>query len=123
MILDERKSRVLLNPNVCLIMLDDEESSLKWCEWWLDDGQENFFLAFEEGGDLEHRMIFKVLLLLISWEEKSKVLLVPKIVFDLGDETEGRRLETVFKPRKDLVDGLNEDGRSSLRWVANLEEE
>ena len=31
-ILDEGKSRVLLNPNVSSLKLDDEETSLKWCE-------------------------------------------------------------------------------------------
>ena len=123
MILDEGKSRVLLNPKISSLKLDDGESSLKWCEWWFDEGKEKVSLVFEEGRGWEDRMISNIFLLLISWEEKSKVLLVPKIVFDLGDETEGRRLETVFKPRKDLVDGLNADGRSSLILLRNLEEE
>ena len=33
MILDEGKSRVLLNPKISSLKLDDEESSFKWCEW------------------------------------------------------------------------------------------
>ena len=65
MILDEGKYRVLLDPKIYLVNLDDEESSLKRFEWWLDDGQENFFLAFEEGGGLEDRMISKGFLLMI----------------------------------------------------------
>ena len=73
MILDEDKSRVLLNPKISSLKLDDEESSLKRREWMLDDGQENFYLDFEEGRDLEDRMISKFFLLMISWEEKSKV--------------------------------------------------
>ena len=100
MILDEGKSRVLLNPKISSLKLDDGESSLKWCEWWLGDGKENFFLAFEEGGGLEDRMISNVFLLLISWEEKSKVLLGPEILFELGNEIEGRWLEPVFKLAK-----------------------
>ena len=32
-------------------------------------------------------------------------------------------METVFKVGKDLVDGLNADSRSYLRWLRNLEEE
>ena len=32
-ILDEGKSRVLLNPKISLLKLDDGESSFKWCEW------------------------------------------------------------------------------------------
>ena len=45
-------------------------------------GKENIFLVFEIGGGLEDRMISKVFLLIISWEEKSKVLLSPEIFFD-----------------------------------------
>ena len=57
----------------------------------MDDGQENVFLAFEEGRGLEHRMISKVFLLLISLEENSKVLLGPEIFFDgLEDKIESR---------------------------------
>ena len=66
MILDEGKSRVLLDPNVSFVKLDDEESSLKWFESWLGDVQENIFLVFKEGTDLEDRMIFEVFLLVIS---------------------------------------------------------
>ena len=33
MILDEGKSRVLLNPKISSLKLDDGESSFKWCEW------------------------------------------------------------------------------------------
>ena len=62
-------------------------------------------------------------MLLISWEEKSKVLLGPKIFFELGDEIEGRRLEPVFKADEDLLGGLNAHSRSSLRCLVNLEEE
>ena len=103
MILDEGKSRVLLNPKISSLKLDDEEPSLKWCEWWLDDKQENVFLVFEEGRCLEDRIVSKVFLLLISWEEKSKLLLGLKIFFELGDELEVRRLDPVFKTGKDLV--------------------
>ena len=85
-ILDEGKSRALLNPKISSLKLDDEESSLKLCERWLDDDQEIFFLAFEEGRVLERMMASKVFLLLISWEEKSKVLLGPEIFFDGLDD-------------------------------------
>ena len=81
----------------------------------MDDGQENFFLALEEGRDLENRMISNVFLLLISWEEKSMVLLGPKIFFELGDALEGSWLEPEFKEGKDLVGRLNVDGKSSSR--------
>ena len=74
------------------------------------------FSVFKSGGDLEDRMRFEVLLLMILWEEKSKVLLGPDIFFELGDEIEGRWLEPVFKSGEDLVGGLNTDGRSFLRW-------
>ena len=47
----------------------------------------------------------------------------PKIFFELGNEIEGRRLDPVFKTGKDLVGGINVHGRSSLRWLVNLEEE
>ena len=33
MILDKGKSRVLLNPKISSLKLDDGESSFKWCEW------------------------------------------------------------------------------------------
>ena len=69
------------------------------------------------------KIISNVFLLLISWEEKSKVMLGPKILSELGDEIEGSWLELVFKVGKDLVGGINADGRSSLRWWVNLEEE
>ena len=122
MILDESKSRILLNPKISSLKLDDRESSLKWCEWWLDD-EKNIFLAFEEGRGLEERIISNVFLLLISWEDKSKVLLGPKVYFELGDESEDSWLEPVFKDGKDLAGGLNADGRSSSRWLRKLEEE
>ena len=32
---------------------DDEESSFKWCEWWLGNWRERVFLVFEIGGGLE----------------------------------------------------------------------
>ena len=86
-------------------------------------GKENVFLVFEEGRGLEDMMVSKVFLLLISREEKSKTLLGPNIFFESCDEIEGRWLEPVFKVEKYLVGGLNEDGRSSLRWLRNLEEE
>ena len=90
MILDEEKSRVLLNAKISSLKLNDVESSLKWCEWWFDDGKENVFLDFEKGGGLEDRMISNGFLLLISWEDKSNVLLGPNIFFELGDELKGR---------------------------------
>ena len=89
----------------------------------MDDGQENCFLAFEEGGCLEAIMISNVFLLLISWEEKPKFLLGPKIYFELGDKLEGIWLEPVFKVWNDLVVGLNAGGMPSSRWLRNLEEE
>ena len=55
-VLDERKSRVLLNTNVSLVNADDEEQSFKWCERWLGDGREQFYLVFEIGESLEDRM-------------------------------------------------------------------
>ena len=83
--LDERKSRVLLNPNISLVKLHDEESSLGQVEWCWSDGQENFSLVFKLGGGLEGRMIFEFFFLVISQEEKSKVLMDPEIFFnDLG---------------------------------------
>ena len=33
MILDEGKSRVLLDSKISSLKLDDGESSFKWCEW------------------------------------------------------------------------------------------
>ena len=76
----------MLDPNISLVKLDDEESSLKWCEWWLGYGQENVSLVFEIGGGFKDRMLFKVFLLSISWEDKSKVLLHPDVFFnDSGD--------------------------------------
>ena len=55
---------------------------MKQGEWWLGDGQENKSLVFKVGGDLEDRTIFEVFLLMISWEEKSKVLLGNEIFFN-----------------------------------------
>ena len=60
---------------------------------------------------------------MISWEEKSKMLLGPEIFFELEVEIEGKRLEPVFKSGEDLVGGINADGGSYLRWLVNLEEE
>ena len=51
------------------------------------------------------------------------MLLGPKTFFELCDELDGSWLEPLFKVGKDLVGGLNADGRSSLRWLRNLEEE
>ena len=65
MILDGGKYRVLLDPKISLMKLDDEESSVKWREWWLGDGQENVSLAFDVGGGFEDRIIFEVFLLTI----------------------------------------------------------
>ena len=57
-------------------------------------------------------------------EGESRVLLDPSVsLVELDDEIEGRWLEPVFKEDEDLTDRLNEDSRSSLRWLANLEEE
>ena len=51
-------------------------------KWW----KENVFLVFKVGEGLEDRMIFEVFLLIISWEEKSKVLIDHEILFnDSGD--------------------------------------
>ena len=123
MILDDGKSRVLFNPKISSLKLDNEKSSLKWCEWQLNDGQENTFLAFEECGGLEEGVISNVFLLLISLEEKSKVLLGPKIFFELGHELEGKHLEEFLKEGKDLVGRINSDSRSSSKMLRNLEGE
>ena len=103
--------------------LDDEASSLKKGENWLNDGKANISLVFEVGRGLEDRIISKVFLLIMSWKCKSKVLLGPDIFFELEDEIEGKWLEPVFKVDEDSVGRLNADGGSSLRWLVNLEEE
>ena len=70
--MDEGKPKVLLDPKIYLVNLDDE--------------QETFSLVFETDGGFEEMNIFEVLLLTISLEEKSKVLLDPEIFFNgLGD--------------------------------------
>ena len=56
----------------------------------MDDGQENAFLAFEEGRSLEDRMLFDFFLTIVFWEDESKFLFGPNIFFELGDELEGR---------------------------------
>ena len=97
---------------------------MKQVEQWWSDGKENFSLVFEVGGGLENRMIFEVFLMITSWQEKSKVILGPSIFFDgLDNETKCRWLEPVLKSVQDLVGGLSADGMSSLRSLANLEEE
>ena len=88
--MDEGKFRVLMDPNISLVELDDEESDLKWCEWWLVDGKENEFLVFEVCRSSEDRMISEAFLLMISWEEKSKVFMGPKIFFN---ELDDRRIK------------------------------
>ena len=92
MILDEGESRDLLDTNVSLVKLDDEVSSLKRSEWRWSDGKENvlIFLFFKAGRGLEDRMISEVFLLIILWEDESKVLLGPNIFFKLSYEIEGR---------------------------------
>ena len=50
--------------------------------WWWSAEQENFFLVFKVCGGLDDRMIFEVFLLMISWEDKSKVFLDPDIFFN-----------------------------------------
>ena len=101
----------MLNPNIYSLKLDDEESSLKWYERWLDRGQENAFMSFEEGRGLEDRMISKVFFLLISWQDKSKVLLGPTILFELGDELECRLFSfMISKLRK----------RGMEKWMMNF---
>ena len=75
-----------MDLKISLVKSYDEESYLKQGELLRSDGQENVSLAFKVGRGLEDRMIFEVLLLMISWEEKSKVFLGPDIFFnDLGD--------------------------------------
>ena len=51
MILNEGKSRVLLDTKIFLVKLDDEESSLKWGDWWWSDEIEGRWLeaVFEVG--------------------------------------------------------------------------
>ena len=88
---------------------------MKWGEWWWSDEQENrLILVFESGRYLEDRMIYEVFLLMILWEYKSKVLLDPKIFFELSDEIEDRWLDPVFKVGEDLVGGINAGSMSSL---------
>ena len=72
--------------------LDDEESSLKWCKWWWSNGQENrlIFLVFKVYRGLEDKIISKVVLLMVLWEDKSKISLGPEIFLELEDE---RRME------------------------------
>ena len=70
MIFDEGKSRVLLDPKISLVKLDDEESSLKRCEWLLGDSQENLSLVFKVGRGLEGRMIFEVRRWFLNLEEQ-----------------------------------------------------
>ena len=126
MILDGGKSGGFLDPNVCLVKLDDVESSLKWGEWWWSEEQENIciFLVFQARGSLEDRMISEIFLLIILWEDKSKFLLGAKIFFnELVDEVEGRWLCPVLKRGKDLAGGINAGDRSSLGLLADLEEE
>ena len=51
-------------------------------------------------------------------------MLVPEIFFELDNKIdENIWLEPVLKAGENLVGGLNEDGGSSLRCLANLEEE
>ena len=59
---------------------------------------------------------------MISWEEKSKVLLSPGIFFELEDEIGGKWLEPVFTSGIDLLGGFNAHCAHSLRWLVNLEE-
>ena len=81
-------------------------------------------LVFKVGGGLEDRIISEVLLLIILWEHKSKVLFVPDIFFELDDEIdENMWLDPVLKSGEHLVGRLNVHGWSSLRWLENLEEE
>ena len=89
----------------------------------MHDKKENVFLVFEEGHGLEDKMICKVFFLMISREEKSKVLLSYEIFFQLEDEIEGRWLDSVFKSGKDLVHGLNVHCRYYLRWLVKLEKD
>ena len=81
MILDEGESRVLLDPKISLAKLDDKESCMKWGKWWWSDGQENMliFSVFKAGGGLENIISSEFFLLIIFWEDKSKVLLGPEI--------------------------------------------
>ena len=91
MILDEGESGFFY-PKIYLVKLDDDESSLKLGDRWWSDEQENrlIFLFFEPCGSLEDWMISEVFLLMISWEDKSKVLLGPDVFFnELGNEVEG----------------------------------
>ena len=83
----EGEFSVLLYPKISLVILDDEESSLKCYEWRWSDEQENrlIFLDFEVCGILEDVMISEVFLLIILWDDKSKFLLSPEIFFELED--------------------------------------
>ena len=81
-------------------------------------------LILQVGGGSEDRMISELFLLIILWEDQSQFLLVPGIFFEFDDEIdENMWLEPVLKSGKDLVGRLNAHGRSSLRWLVNLEEE
>ena len=69
-------------------------------------------------------MITEVFLLIILWEDESKVLLVPDIFFELDDEIDEKMwLEWGLIAENHLVSRLNVDSWCSLRWLANLEEE
>ena len=59
MVFDEGKFRVLLEPKISLARLDDEESSLKRCEWWLGHWQEMLSFFFNVSRGFEGRMIFE----------------------------------------------------------------
>ena len=86
MIVDEGESVVLLNPNIYSMKLHDEESSFKWGEWCWSDDQEHrlILLAFGSCGYLEYRTSSDFFLMIL-WEGKTKVLLGPGILFELGD--------------------------------------
>ena len=46
-----------MNPNVSSVKLDDEESSLKWCDLWLGNRKEGIFSVLWMGEVPEDRII------------------------------------------------------------------
>ena len=110
---------VLLDPKIYLAKSDDEESSLKECEWWLGDFQENVSFVFKAGRGFEGRMIFEGFedfLLVIAWEDKSKALLGPENFFnDLDDPDFGVGSSFRWFPNLEV-----EEWKSG-RWISTLE--
>ena len=76
MIFDEGKNRVLLDPNVYLVKLDNKEPFLKRHEWQLNDWQENASFIFKVDRDFEVSMISEGFEDRMSFEMFSNLVLV-----------------------------------------------